>query len=106
MARAEHETRNARITDTMLGIEDHGLFVMAVFFEYDRSAAQGFNRILASKANDNGVASIRTLLETLALEQWEQLKGAYCRVLIEDGMIRQVGHIVEDRWTHYTWGEG
>jgi hypothetical protein len=93
----DNEIRNATITDTFLGIEDHGLFVWTVSMDYG-GAEQGFQRILASKAEASSVRVIRALLEAVGVDSWEQLPGKNVRCAIEGGLIRGVGHITKDTW--------
>lgn len=89
--------RNATIESTFLGIEDHGLFVWSIIMDYG-SGHQGFQRILASKAHAESVVLIRKLLETVGVDSWEKLPGKNVRCVIEDGLIRGVGHITREKW--------
>ena len=95
---AEVEIRNATITDTFLGIEDHGLFIFTLFMDYGDGVEQGYQLILASKAEAKSVNILRDLLLTVGVDTWERLKGKNVRCVREDGMIRGVGHITVDKW--------
>ncbi len=94
---ADHEIRNATITETFLGIEDHGLFVWTVSMDYGGSE-QSFQRILASKADASSVRVIGALLGAVGVDSWEQMRGKNVRCVIEGGLIRGVGHITKDTW--------
>ena len=89
---------NAHIKNTFLGVEDHGMFIWTVFVEYGEGSQQGYQRILASKIEAEPVTIIRKLLEAVGVESWEQLKGRYCRVRLENGLIRAMGHITREQW--------
>jgi hypothetical protein len=93
--------KNAHIHDTFLGVEDHGLFVLSVGLEYGDGSCQGFQRCLQP---DTALAELRAVLHAVGVEAWEQLRGQYCRVVISDGLVRQIGHVVrDDRWTVLPW---
>ena len=88
--------KNARIIDTFLGIEDHGIFVMQLTVE-QLDGHQAFQRVVSRKNNLVGI--LGELYRAVGVESWEQLKGKLVRVKVDDGFIRQVGHIIEERWT-------
>ena len=93
----EAEERNARIRDTFLGIEDHGLFIAQIGMDYGGSH-QGFQRIL-DYSGDNSLTVIRQILEVIGVDSWEALRGKHCRVRVKDGFIRHIGNILDDKWT-------
>lgn len=98
------ETSNARIEDTMLGIENHGVLTAVItvkygpynqefgclMFDYDKDGKRVGRRQCAE--------FIRHVLDVLAIDAWEALPGCYLRVKHEDAGIRAIGHITEDRW--------
>lgn len=96
MAR-DDEARNARIVETFLGVEDHGLFIAQIEMDYGGSR-QGFQRIL-TYGGDNGVTVLRQILEVVGVDNWEALRGKHCRVKGSGGFIRHIGNILDDRWT-------
>ena len=101
-------TENAKITGTMLGIEDHGIMTFFVFVEGD-----GFGGGMGGYALDqhdgkdkprsgsgHAYQAIRQILETIGVTKWEDLKGQNCR--IQSGgpgeQITAIGHIIKNRW--------
>lgn len=45
-----------------------------------------------------GMEFIKSVLKTLEVDSWEQLKGTHCRVDADNGKIHRIGHIIEDKW--------
>ena len=114
-------TINARITATMLGIEDHGILTGMLYLDYGGGfqsfggysfdepifdpPGEGTSSVRGEFKGRRGCAFgmewIRRFLDTLRLEKWEALPGTYVRVRREDefgGTIEAIGHITEDRW--------
>jgi hypothetical protein len=86
---------NARITSTMLGFEDHGIFTAFVFVSAD-GASQGFGgRFLTGDYTEKFITGV---LRAVGVESWEELRGKYVRVDRQGGLLRRIGHILEDRW--------
>lgn len=89
------ETRNAKITGTFLGFEDHGCFTAFVNLDYGGSG-QGFGGYFL-----NGPVCWRWIagvLETVGVSSWEELKGKHCRADFETAKVHRIGHLLEDRW--------
>lgn len=103
MAR-ETEITNARITGTMLGFEDHGVFTSVVRVEwYGHSCGFGgfsLGNPENPSASEKGfaVACIGRMLKTVGVNEWEQLRGQLIRIEHDGLSIIQIGHIIEDRW--------
>lgn len=93
---------NARITSTMLGFEDHGIFTYVLQLEYDKSSSQAFgNFSLGSRkiGYADGMLLLMHLLDTVGVSKWEDLPGKLIRVYRRnDGMIGRIGNILEDKW--------
>lgn len=87
---------NAKITNVMLGLEDHGIPTAYVTCEWDGSG-QGFGGFdLRSKSGClNFVMGVQ---KAVGVRDWSALKGQFCRIKREGGMIVAIGHIVDDRW--------
>lgn len=107
------ETKNARIVDTYLGIEDHGILTWRLDFDYG-GAGQSFGGYTGDQPNPStrglkrvGRAefgtSIRALLDALGLRSWEQLKGQVVRVVASNMNVHKVGHIINDNWFDYDY---
>lgn len=89
------EIRNAKISGTMLGFEDHGIMT-AMINTMSRSLGQGFGGYcLGGKW---GMEFIKAVLKTLDVEKWEQLKGTHCRVDADYSKIYRIGHIIDNKW--------
>lgn len=105
----EPETVNAKITSTMLGVEDHGILTFYLFLEW-RGAGQGLGGFALDsfggegkdrKGWGGGLTAIRKILETVGVEKWEDLPGKLVRLKIDGlGSARPpiIGHIIEERW--------
>lgn len=100
--------KNARISGTMIGEEDHGIFTCYVFLD-----GSGFGGGFGGYALDEyvkekkkrfgtayGLQFIIRILKTLGVTEWEKLKGTPCRVETEGvgDRITKIGHFIEDRW--------
>ena len=96
---------NAKISSTMLGIEDHGIMTFSLSMSFD-SCGQGFGGYaLDGKAGKIGhaksILAIRKILETVGVNKWEDLEGQLVRIKKDseyNGPIRAIGHIMEDNW--------
>lgn len=93
---------NAKITDTMLGYEDHGILTCFLQLE-QKASSQGFGgwRLDAPKyaLSYLGTFWIKRILEVVGVNEWEKLKGKYVRVDGEEfGDIFGIGHITDDVW--------
>lgn len=100
--------RNARITSTMLGIEDHGIMTFFITVEWSGGGVGigGYN-LDANATNDHGIRqggaayqAIRCILETVGVDSWEKLKGQLVRI-DEDGAgtrVSKIGNIIKDQW--------
>jgi hypothetical protein len=104
---------NAKIESTMLGYEDHG--IMTCFLHLRQgSSCQGFggyglddappkdkrgNRHGDRQPNKLAGFWIKRILETVGVDNWEDLPGKFIRVDGEEfGDIFGIGNITEDKW--------
>ena len=88
------EIRNAKIESTMLGYEDHGILTGFLMMDYS-GAGQGFGGWAIGECCGQ---YIKGILDCLNIARWEDIAGTYCRVDIQDGLIRGIGHITSDKW--------
>lgn len=105
----DREIRNAKITGTMLGYEDHGILTCMVSLDYGGSA-QGFGgygldtpekkggKPYTRRGTAYGMEFIRQILETVGAQTWEGLIGKFVRVEAEFTKIHRIGNILEDKW--------
>jgi len=100
------ETKNAKITGTMLGIEDHGIFTCFICLEYGGSG-QGFGGHALDEYDkeadtrigvSGGIEYIRKVLEVIEVDSWEELKGKYCRVIVDNFKVYSIGNITKEKW--------
>ncbi len=100
------EIKNAKITSTMLGYENHGFLTFKIEFiyengtrhfgEYDLSACN-VGRIFVSP---KGLEAISKILEVTGVGSWEELPGTYIRFK-DNGYgkeVEEIGNIIEDDW--------
>ena len=99
---------NAKISGTMLGIEDHGIFTCYVYVEghawgcgfggyaMDQWNAKKKNR----EGTGYGMEFLKRILNCLEVSEWEKLKGTPVRVETEGvgGRITRIGHYLKDKW--------
>lgn len=99
------EWKNARITHTSMGIEDHGIFTCFLYLDYGNST-QGFGGypldVLAmdKKGRVGGSWGMNFIMQTMkavGVDQWEDLPGKYIRVEIEGGKINGITGILGDK---------
>ena len=100
------ETKNAKITSTMLGYEDHGILSCMLYLSYGGSG-QGFGGYCLDsydKEKEKRIATIHCgvwiaeILKIVGVEKWEDLKGQHIRVRSEHGKVHSIGNLLEDRW--------
>lgn len=106
----ELETVNAKITGTMLGIEDHGCMTFFIHLEWGCCgqglggyAIDAFNRDTKERDRGHGpaIVAVRKILEVVGVDKWEKLPGQLVRLKVEGlGSARPpiIGNILEDRW--------
>lgn len=99
---------NGRITETMLGREDHGIMTLYLFIEFEKStcAYGGYaldtydekegKRIGAA----SGMRAIAEILDCVGVTKWEDLTGAFIRCEHQGwgGKILRIGNLIQDKW--------
>ena len=103
------EIKNAKITNTMLGREDHGIMTFMIYIDISESGGCGVGgyaidnydrETKGRKYTAKGLESISKILEVVGVDTWEQLKGQYIRVK-DSGWgktIDEIGNLMEDKW--------
>ena len=104
--------KNARITSTMLGREDHGILTFMIHIEFDSAIHCGIggyvldeydpvNKVRIFKPKSMEVIS--KILEVVGVNSWEDLPGKYIR--FEDNgwgsTITKIGNIMKDDWIDF-----
>lgn len=100
------EIRNAKIEEVSLGYEVHGILTCYLFLDYG-SSSQSFGGyaldIWHKEAGERfgtayGMEFVRSILDVVGVEKWEDLKGKNIRVKSESRKIHAIGHIIKDKW--------
>lgn len=86
--------KNAVITSTFLGKEDHGIPTCYVHLDFGDSM-QGFG---GWDLRHYGYAMIMGILEAVGAESWEKLSGMNCRIRGRATKLEAIGHVVKDQW--------
>lgn len=107
MPRTEKQTekRLAKITETYLGIEDHGIFGFSVGLDYgDSHQAFGFYGLGHTDRereewipSPQGLKAIRGIIDACGVDRWEKLKGRTVFAIIEDGWVRGLEPLPTER---------
>lgn len=102
------EIRNAKITGTKLGREDHGIMTFMIFVEFygagcgiggyclDSYDKETKSRVFSGK----GLEAISNILKVVGVDNWEDLTGSYIRVK-DNGLgktVDEIGNLMEDKW--------
>ena len=85
------EHNNAKITGTKLGIEDHGIMTFMIYLEWDGGgigfggyALDQYDEALKERVGFSAsMDCIKEIMQTVGVENWEDLKGKY--VVVESG---------------------
>lgn len=103
---------NGKITGTMLGYEDHGIFTIGLSLECDGSgcvyggyALDEFDKEKKARVGTAyGLESIIAVLKTLEIEKWEKIPGTFVRIEHEGwgGKVVRIGHIMKDKWLDFS----
>ena len=106
------EIKNAKITGTMLGIEDHGIMTFMLHLDYGGSGqgAGGYCLDTPIKLGDTfikrvgtaaGMSLIMEIMEIVGVEKWEDLQGKHIRAKSDFTGIEAIGHFLEDKWLNF-----
>jgi hypothetical protein len=101
------EIKNAIITGTILGKEDHGIFSTVYLYLDYGSSGQGFCGYSLNTPNGEedthigtawGMEFILRIMDVLEVTSWEKLPGTHCRVKAEHSKVHAIGHILKNKW--------
>lgn len=101
--------KNATITSTMLGWEDHGIFTFVLHLDYGGSGQGAGYRSLDTfdKARDKrvgtafGLSLMMRLLKVVGVRKWEDLKGKHIRVKSGHANVSAVGNFLREDWLDF-----
>lgn len=100
--------KNARITSTMLGREDHGIMTFMIYIDAgDFSCGVGgfcldeFNTAAQARVfRAESMEAISKILDVVGVDKWEDLPGKHIR--FEDAgwgsTVTKIGNIITDKW--------
>lgn len=104
----EPRIENAKITNTFLGREDHGVMTFYITVEfggggcsYGGYSLDGYDKITKKRVySTKGMQAICEVLDTVGVNSWEKLKGQYIRIENEGlgGTITKIGNLIKDEW--------
>jgi hypothetical protein len=85
---------NGIIESTSLFLDNFFAFTIDIAFD---GSGQGYQVTLG---DSNACVAIRSVLEALEVERWENLPGKACRVRRDNkGYIDVIGHIYKNKWS-------
>ena len=102
------EIKNAKISSTMLGREDHGIMTFMIYIGGD-----GFNCGVGGYCLDEfgsatqtrvfraeSMEAISKILEVVGVDKWEDLPGKYIRIEYNGlgSTVTKIGNIIEEKW--------
>ena len=100
--------KNARITSTMLGREDHGIMTFMIYIDAgDFSCGVGgfcldeFNTTTQTRVfRAESMEAISKILDVVGVDKWEDLPGKHIR--FEDAgrgsTVTKIGNIITGKW--------
>lgn len=86
---------NMQITDTCLGVNDRGCFTFTLTLTNGTGKVCEFGGWYLGRA---GSDLLHTVIETVGVKSWEDLKDMYIRVKFDEHHAIAIGHILEDNW--------
>ena len=100
--------KNAKISSTMLGREDHGVMTFMIFINADGFncgvggyCLDEFNSATQTRAfRAKSMEVISKILEVVGVDEWEDLPGKYIR-FEDNGLgstVTKIGNIIEEKW--------
>lgn len=104
--------KNAIIKSTTLGNEDHACMTFLVTLDYG-GGVQSFGSYFIDHPAINKDfhkerrpsilmgAAVKGIMQAVGVSRWEDLPNTHVRVIVEDGLVKGIGHILRDRWFRY-----
>lgn len=93
----DRKIENAKIVKTFLGIDaDHGIFTCVLTLDYGGSM-QGFGTYDLSY-EDYGINFLRSVLDVVGVESWEQLPGKIIRADKSYSKVFGIGNVLKNHW--------
>lgn len=103
------EIKNAKITSTSLGYEDHGILTFGLCLDisggggvvYGSFALDEYDEEKKKRVCDaKSMECITEIMNVVGVENWEDLKGKYIRIQTNGwgSAIDKIGNLMEDKW--------
>jgi hypothetical protein len=97
------ETRNAIITDAVIGINSRGILDACITLDYGDCEQVFGNYGLHDPKNGMSGKNytgyfVYRVLKAAGVDRWEQLKGRPVRVEHDDSHVAAIGHIIANEW--------
>lgn len=102
------EIKNAKISSTMLGREDHGIMTFMIYIDAcDFTCGVGgycldeFNSATQTRVfRAESMEVISKILEVVGVDKWENLPGKYIRIEYNGlgSTVTKIGNIIEEKW--------
>ena len=85
---------NAKIKFSYLGTFDTSPSQLCyqLGFDYEKGS------IATKKIIVSNIEDVQRLLETLDLRNWEEVARKFARIKIENGEIKAIGNVIDNRW--------
>jgi len=106
------EEKNAKITGTFLGFEDHGFFTFMLHLDCGGSGQSAGTYCLDHSKWDESkqdghrwflsLRIIEKILKTVGVDNWEKLPGKHIRVRAKDFGVTAIAHILKDNWLNFS----
>ena len=105
------EIKNAKISSTMLGREDHGIMTFMIYIDtcdFDccigRYCLDEFNPATQTRVfRSEPMGVLSKILEVVGVDKWEDLPGKYIR--FEDNgfgsNVTKIGNIIDEKWLDF-----
>ena len=102
------EIKNAKISSTMLGREDHGIMTFMIYIDacgfscgiggycLDEFSSATQTRVFRAESME----AISKILEVVGVDKWEDLPGKYIRIEYNGlgSTVTKIGNIIEEKW--------
>lgn len=102
------EIKNAKISSTMLGREDHGIMTFMIYIDacgfacyVGRYCLDEFNPATQTRVfREESMEVISKILEVVGVDKWEDLPGKYIRIEYNGfgSTVTKIGNIIEEKW--------
>ena len=103
--------KNAKISSTMLGREEHGIMTFIIYIDtcdfacdIGRYCLDEFNSATQTRVfRAESMEVISKILEVVGVDKWEDLPGKYIR--FEDNgfgsNVTRIGNIIDEKWLDF-----